>query len=178
MAVWRTVDNWTYEIHAADTDAACFANHESLVELWHGKRVGEALPARSDFDFEDFRGWWGWVTIGELLDPEGGVMRFRLWGSKVAELTQLEMTGKTMHDHHGTRPDATSYDDIDLDFIRELTVRRGIGRSIGPVDWNMPDYARMETVRLPLADDGHAVDGFLSGVVAVPSEAATAFKDG
>lgn len=165
--VWRRIGAWVYEIHAFDTPAACFGPHESLVALWRDCCPdAETPPSRRAFSFEDFRGWWGWITLIDLLDAEGGAVRYRLWGSELASLTKLEMTGKTMQDHHGVRADGTNYNDVDLAFIRELTARCAIGRSNGPVDWDMPGYKSMTTVRLPLSADGVHVTGFLSGVVA------------
>lgn len=164
MALWREIEDWRYEVFGLDTDAETFGRHADLVRRWRAKAPDGGIPDRSDFAFEDFTGWWGWITITQLLDPEGRALRYRLWGSYVAELTRLEMTGKTMQDHHGRRPDGTNYNDTDLAFVRELVARCAIGRNSGPVDWDMPEYRQMSTIRLPIRFGGDRIGGFLSGV--------------
>ncbi|MBO6838267.1 MAG: hypothetical protein RLW87_04220 [Alphaproteobacteria bacterium] len=164
--IWCEEQDWLYEVFDLTTDPGEFGAHADFVRIWAAKLAPGKLPLKSEIGFEDFRGWWGWITLGEVLDPEGGAMRYRLWGSHVAELTRLEMTGKTMQQQYGERIDATNYNEFDLAFIQRLVREPAIGRQSGPVDWDIPDYQRMSTLRLPLSRDGSRVDYLVSAVIA------------
>ncbi|MDW3204104.1 MAG: hypothetical protein R8L07_01070 [Alphaproteobacteria bacterium] len=164
--IWCEEQDWVYEIFDLNTEPDQFGAHADFVRIWSAHRSGGRVPLKSEFGFENFRGWWGWITLGEIVDPEGSAMRYRLWGTHVAELTRLEMTGKTMQHFYGNRIDATNYNEFDLAFIRKLVQKPAIGRQSGPVDWDMPGYKQMSTLRLPLSRDGKRVDFLISAVVA------------
>lgn len=164
--IWCEEQDWVYEIFDLATDPSEFGAHADFVRTWASCRTNDNIPLKSQLGFEDFRGWWGWITLGEVLHAEDCAMRYRLWGTRVAELTCLEMTGKTMQEHYGDRVDATNYNEIDLSFIRKLVQQPSIGRQSGPVDWDMPGYKQMSTLRLPLSRDGQSVDYLISAVVA------------
>lgn len=165
--VWRRSEGWTYELFPLDTPAETFGPHASFVALWQERRRRRdgLLPARTDFAFEDFRDWWGWITIIDLLEADGSAVRYRLWGTKVGELTRLEMTGRTMREGCVSRDDALYYNETDAAFMRVLVERQAIGRCAGPIDWDMPGFRSMATVRLPLAQDGERIDAYLNAVV-------------
>ncbi len=168
MHLWRDVYNWSYFLANIDMAPSAFGTHRSIVELWNAKRENGSLPAWRDFDFLDFEGWWGWLSMIELLSPDASSMVYRLWGTNLARYIGLEMTGKSMTDVYSHVPDASdsrTYSEDDLIFLREVVGRREIGYATGPVDWDLPQYNWMATVRLPLADDGSTVDRVLSAVI-------------
>ncbi len=164
--LWRYVEDWQYELFELDTSPAEFLRHQGIMALWNSKRVDGNLPFKNAFSFEDFREWIGWISIADVIEPDGSTIRYRLWGTHIASLTHLEMTGKTMQAHHGDRIDATNFNDTDLDFVREIVGKRLIGLCAGPVDGDMPAYKNMATLRLPLTRDGTTVGCLLNAVVA------------
>jgi hypothetical protein len=66
---------------------------QALLDLWHAKRRDGRLPARSDFAFEDFRPWLGWLTLLEVRDG-GTDFYFTLHGTAAVDRYRLDMTGK------------------------------------------------------------------------------------
>ncbi|NMM43140.1 PAS domain-containing protein [Rhodospirillaceae bacterium KN72] len=162
---WLERYDWRYDLFPFDAPGDCFPRNDRFVALWQSKVVNGAVPARADFQMEELKPWLGWLTILEILDPVAPRARFRLWGSHLAELTRLEMTGKTMQERFGEGSDATHYNAADLEFIREIVTRPCIGLAAGPVDWDIPDYALMSTVRLPISFRGDGIaDGIISQV--------------
>lgn len=147
MAVWKQLPNWTYEMFALDTPTERFGAFEPLVRLWHAKRAGAALPAWSDFEFYDFKGWHGRIAVQEVFaDPFD--LRCRLWGSDLTEILGSDNTGKRFSDF------GSGYTENDLGYLKELCRSASIGRSHGSLDWLQKGYRSVAFIDLPLADDG------------------------
>ena len=147
MAVWKRLPNWTYELFEAETPAARFGAFEPLVALWHAKRADAGLPAWSDFDFFDFKGWHGRIAVQEIVtDPFD--LRCRLWGTELTEILGSDNTGKLFSDL------GSGYTDNDLGYLNELCRTGSIGRSHGSLDWLQKGYKSVAFLDLPLADDG------------------------
>jgi hypothetical protein len=51
MAVWKCVNNWTYEVFDRNTAPERTGVFESIVALWRIKRDDREMPSWSDFDF-------------------------------------------------------------------------------------------------------------------------------
>ncbi|MDF1750364.1 MAG: hypothetical protein P1V34_15965 [Alphaproteobacteria bacterium] len=164
--LWKKVDNWIYTLHDLTTPSAEFERYESIVKIWHSKAEAGKIPNKRDFAFEDFRGWWGWLSLADIMDPDASSIKYRLWGTYVREMTGLEMTGKTMEANLGDRSDNTVFEATDIEFVQQIVKRRLIGVSTGPVDWKLPDYRQMSTIRLPLTYDGETVGSVLSASLA------------
>lgn len=167
---WLVASKWSYFLVDADDSAINFGDHTSILKVWAAKRRGTSFPAWRDFDLADFQNWWGWLTLidVDIADLAGSRMTYRLWGTRLVNALGLEMTGKSMTDVYTAQPDALdgrSYNDHDLAFVREIAAEGKVGYSIGPVDWDLPEYTWMATIRLPLASDGRTVDHILSAVI-------------
>ncbi|MBP5858808.1 hypothetical protein KAJ83_17450 [Marivibrio halodurans] len=192
MEIWRQIGDIRYELHARDALEGVFPRHESLITLWRDRCGGRALPGWSAFAFEDFRGWWGWIAVGELLDTPEGCIRFRLWGTRVAAISGVEWTGRVLPDpepprhdaphdtsHHtthgtpqeGTGPDPSPMAALGLGlpaftdgYLDALTTRRAVGLVSGPLTRADIDQDRADFLLLPLASDGERVDTYLCGL--------------
>jgi hypothetical protein len=157
MAVWKSVPNWTYEHFAPDTPPQEFGGFAPLVGLWQGKRGARRLPAWSDFDFYDFKGWHGSVAVQEVT-AEPFDLRCRLWGSRLTEVLGTDNTGKLFSEF------GSSYTENDLGYLQELCRSGSIGKSHGSLDWLQRDYKSVAFVDLPLADDGATVTHLLTAL--------------
>jgi hypothetical protein len=157
MAVWRTSDDWIYETFSIDASAREFRLFEPFVNLWNSKRTGRALPTWKDYRFEEFAGWYGWVTVEDIIPGDRYDARYRLWGTKVAELFEIELTGKRMSD---APPEF--YDDNEFDLYQKLVDDVLITISGGPLKWQNRVHKTISTIDLPLSENGKDVDQLIS----------------
>ncbi len=98
MTIWRTSGDWVFEVFAIDTPASTFDIFEPFVALWNSKRHPGILPTWQDYCFEDLADWYGWVTVEDIIPGDTYDSRYRLWGTKVTDLFETELTGKRMSD--------------------------------------------------------------------------------
>lgn len=157
MAVWRQLPNWTYELFDLDAAPEQFGAFEPLVRLWQAKHSKPILPAWSEFDFYDFRGWHGRIAVQEIV-AEPFDLRCRLWGSELSEILGSDNTGKRFSDF------GSGYTENDLAYLKELCRSRSIGRSQGRLDWLQKDYKSVAFIDLPLADDGSTPSHLLTAL--------------
>lgn len=158
-------DDWTYHLVHMETPPECFDMFATVVELWQVKKRGDSLPAWRNFDFDEFKDWWGWLTVIDLIP--GGVFdgQFRLYGSNLVDLIGKELTGKSLRGGAmAPSIDQNGYKTHDFGFLEDVTRMPAIGIASGPVFWQNRDHVTITTLRLPLADDGKNVDRILSAV--------------
>lgn len=161
--------DWSYKLYDLSTPPETFPVHAGILELWRSKRVGGKLPDWRDFDFMEFREWWGWLTVLDVvsLSPVDGM--YRLWGTNVVQVTGTDMTGKRLADYEGEIPDASSYIDADLELFEHVGVNKVLGYQYGPVNVELISYNWLYILRMPLAADGENVDKILSADFATES---------
>ncbi len=155
MAVWRHVNNWTYEVFDHNTTPEQFGVFESFVALWRAKRGDREMPSWTDFDFYDFKGWHGVIAVWEVV-TEPFDLRYRLWGSKLTEVFGFDYTGKYYSEM------GPCYTENDVDYFAELCRSGSIGMSHGKLDWLQRDHMSAGFIDLPLSDDGSAVNHLLT----------------
>lgn len=87
---------WGYWHCPLETSSACFGPFQSVVEAWRAKwPAADQLPAREDFDFPDFRGWWGRVAIARVYDAPFAV-EYVLWGTTLSEWWDFDYSNRTL----------------------------------------------------------------------------------
>ncbi len=70
MAIWKKLENWAFEYFDRDIEPEALPGFEDLVRLWQDRRGERAAPAWSDFDFYDFKGWHGRISVYDVsYDP-------------------------------------------------------------------------------------------------------------
>lgn len=69
----------------------------SFLDYCLSKKVAATLARRDDFQMEKLRPWLGNVMVLEFL-PDREDFRYRLYGSRIAERTGFDMTGKCVSD--------------------------------------------------------------------------------
>jgi len=149
MTLWREADRWRYSYFEPEVDASQFPKFTNLIEIWQSKRNGRRVPAWKDFDFYDFKGWHGKLSVYDIsYDPYGYTVR--LSGVQIDEIYHRTMKGVTnieMNDlavHHE-----------DADQFYEMACRKlYITNTIGPLNVRNLDYKEIEFFELPLSDDG------------------------
>ncbi len=80
-----------------------------LGTLWTDRRGGRLLPARADFQTAELWRWAGHLNLLDVID-QGADFRYRVYGSSLATLFGVELTGKTVADlAETTRPSIPTY---------------------------------------------------------------------
>ncbi len=78
MTIWRENPDWKYEYFDANASSDNFVGFEDIVDVWRCKSNNGKLPAWSDFDFYDFKGWHGFVGVAEYLyEPVDNILNRR-----------------------------------------------------------------------------------------------------
>ncbi|MEQ8665913.1 MAG: hypothetical protein RIC16_09320 [Rhodospirillales bacterium] len=164
-------DGWAYEVFTPDTAPSEFGPAASFVELWNSKRAGTALPAWKDFQIEEFGPWYGWLALEELLPAEGYESLFRLWGNRLVDSFDIELTNTRFSDAV-----CKVYSPDEVRFWLWLSRTHFIARATGTMDW-LEHFHRLHgrsyiDITLPLADDGTTVDRYLTVTVVIAPGAA------
>lgn len=181
---WERVDKWARQICAgdyADIDAVFFAHtgHKptiqwsppaerliapqlrSLLEYWTGLAVGGQLPNRHSIDPAAMRPALGYVMLIDVVD-RGRDFRYRLYGSMIARVSALDMTGRLASEH----PASTYVNEFALAANRAVVERRlplYTERSPALAEHT----ARWQRIGLPLTNDAGEVTRLLAGTVPI-----------
>jgi len=164
MTVWtRSENGWLYETFEPDENAPELGEFLPLVELWRSKRARSSHPAWRDFDLMDFKGWWGWLAVADVVPDETDAYRFRLWGTKIVNLYGIEMTGRTLSKANEPSDVKTAIASTatDFAFYSHIVNSGEIGLMSGRQYWRNRDYLNHRELHLPLANEGEEVDGYL-----------------
>ena len=165
MAVWKEFEGWTYEYFDRDIEPATLPGFEDLVRLWQVKRGDRAVPSWPDFDFYDFKGWHGRISVYDIsYDPFEYTCR--LSGTMVDGVFDRTMTGVT-----GSELAEMSLEHPAAMEFYEMTCRRMlISRTSGPFDFEDRDQIQASFVEFPLSDDGQRATQTLEALVSRDSE--------
>jgi hypothetical protein len=128
---------------------------QALHALWDAKRHARAMPARSDFAFEDLRRWLGNLVLVDVLD-RGADFLFRVYGTTVAHFFGHDLTGRRLSQLAAMpqRICREEYGDVVTSRRPRYVVRRPSIRRV---------YANAARVILPLSRDGRGVEQLLVG---------------
>ncbi len=154
----KPVLNWEYgrcPLSSYPTDFGPFAD---LVALWQSKRQGDALPSRADFDFPDFKGWWGRIAIVKFEQAPFNV-KFTLWGTQLTEWWGTDYTNKYLGEN-AKSPEA--WLSIEGRYFQEMVSAPFIGLVKGQLDQHDRSHRRVVGVDLPLAIDGKVTQCILA----------------
>ncbi|MEQ9490172.1 MAG: hypothetical protein RIM72_14385 [Alphaproteobacteria bacterium] len=157
----RRLANWNYAACHPDSDPSAFGPFEKIIGLWRSKRRnGAALPRRKDFDFFDFKGWWGRVSIARI-EPDPFDIRFVLWGTRLTEWWGVDYTNKRLGEMSIT-PDVWQV--LESKYFRAMAEEPFIGLVSGSLDQHARPFIRVVGVDLPMSD-GETVSHVLSAYV-------------
>ena len=165
MAVWKELEGWTYEYFDRDIDPAALPGFEDLVRLWQYRRGDRAVPAWSDFDFYDFKGWHGRISVYDITyDPFDYINR--LSGTVADEVYNRTMTGVTGSELEEMRVEPPG----GREFYQMIFRRMLIARQSGSLNFKGREHVQVTFVEFPLSDDGQratqSLEALISGDVA------------
>lgn len=160
MTIWKTFEGWTFEYFDCGIEPASLPGFEDLVRLWQDKRGGRPAPSWSDFDFYDFKGWHGRISVYDIsYDPFEYTNR--LSGTAVDGVYDRTMTGVTgaeLEDMRVEHPDSMEF--------YEMTCRKMlISRQSGTLNFKGREHVPIIFVELPLSDDGQRATHTLEALI-------------
>ncbi|MEQ8665309.1 MAG: hypothetical protein RIC16_06260 [Rhodospirillales bacterium] len=157
MAFWQADDDWQYEIFEPSTDPETFGAQADFVALWQSRISDGRLPAWRDYDpIGDFTDWYGWVNVEDVICANPYNARFRLFGSNIARVYDMDLTGTEIRD----APEQF-FSDVEFRLSEKLVTERLIARSSGPLRYENRRFYHLSVIEMPLADDGKEVDRVL-----------------
>lgn len=128
-----------------------------LAALWHGKRRGRFMPARSDLDPIELKPWAGWLSLVRVLDG-GENFVFVVHGTHAGWVTGLALQGRTTE---ALPPSAR------LPVVESYRLACHLRRPLFSAMIARDDLHRrvvLERAILPLSADGVTVDRLLVGL--------------
>ncbi len=149
MAIWREFEGWTYEHFDRDIEPEDLPGFEDLVRLWQGKRGDRTVPSWSDFDFYDFKGWHGRISVYDIsYDPFDYFCR--LSGTKLDVAYGQSMTGMS-----GSKLAEQQVEHPASMEVFEIASRQMlITRQLGTLNFKGREHVQATFVEFPLSDDG------------------------
>ena len=161
MTEWLVDHDWHYHYFPLDESETSFPGFASVLSLWREKGDG-GFPAWSDLDFMDFQDWWGWLCVYDVLDVEVPSFKVRLWGTRIAELSGIDLTGRALiPEACTTTVDATGITLNDLRFAAKICKERLLGFNFGPHKIEYGERWMYHELSLPLSSDGECIDKLL-----------------
>ena len=160
MTIWKELDGWSFEYFDRDIAPADLPGFEDMVRLWQDKRGDRPAPSWSDFDFYDFKGWLGRISVYDICyDPFGYTNR--LSGTAMDGAYERTLTGMTETDLEEMRfehPDS-------MEFYEMICRGMLISRQTGTLDFKGRQNVQVAFVELPLSDDGQRATHTLEALI-------------
>ncbi|WP_036553263.1 PAS domain-containing protein [Nisaea denitrificans] len=132
---------------------------QEFFSYWQQKARPEGLPARSDFDPVEMKGFLGHLFL-VVPEPEIDDFRYTLIGTTITSQVGIDNTGRTVGEVFGAPG---------LKLYRKVRDERAPIRVHGTVEWRRKEFLAYESVLLPLADDAQSVDHFVGMMVFGPA---------
>ncbi len=149
MAIWKEFEGWTYEYFDRDIEPGALPGFEDLVRLWQDRRGSRVVPSWSDFDFYDFKGWHGRISVNDIsYDPFDYIVR--LSGTEVDGIFGRTMTGAKGSELAEMRVE----DSTTMEFYEMACRQMLIARLSGPLNLKGRAHVQATFVEFPLSDDG------------------------
>ena len=149
MTIWKEFEGWIYEYFDRDIEPAALPGYEDLVRLWQSKRGDRVVPSRSDFDFYDFKGWHGRLSVYDIsYDPFDYTCR--LSGTEVDVAYDQTLTGVTGSDLAEMRVEHPAT----MEFYEMMCRQMLISRQLGSLNFKGREHIQVTFVEFPLSDDG------------------------
>ena len=160
MSIWREFPGWTYEYLDRDIDPDALPGFEDLVRLWKGKTGDQGVPAWSDFDFCDFRGWHSKLALYEI-SYEPFDYTCRLSGSEFDWLYDQNMTGVKGSELSHLRVEHPET----MEFFEMACRQMFITHTTGGLNLKGHEHVQISFVEFPLSDGGegatHTLEAFI-----------------
>lgn len=162
---------WTYSLHGSEKAPENFGVFRDFKALWDSKRTDGRLPKWPDFELRDFANWWGQLALEEIVPGPQYDTVFRLWGTKLTEMLDTELTGMNLRSTFDT-----AYNEMEIQLFERIVAEHLIVVSYGPMNWRSLGHwsvaERIAFMQLPLARNGRDVDNILSLVIEIDDDSA------
>ena len=160
MTIWKEFEGWTYEYFDRDIEPAALPGFEDLVRLWQDRRGDRPAPTWSDFDFFDFKGWHGRISVYDIsYDPFDYVAR--LSGTVVDGIYDRTMTGVTGSELAELRVEHPA----SMEFYEMICRQMLITRQSGTLNFKGREHVQATFVEFPLSDDGQKATQTLEALI-------------
>lgn len=146
------VTNWAYQACPLETASDRFGPFAGFARLWRTRWTAEGRPpARDDFDFADFKGWWGRIAIARFEHDPFDV-RFVLWGTLLAYWWSVDYTDRPLG---AASPDRSAWTRTEGRYFEAMADRPFIGIAWGSLAHYRHPELKVMSIDLPLCDDGN-----------------------
>jgi len=142
---------WQWRGYPSDTTSASFSQLAPFIDLWRSKSPQPGVfPTWRDFDLMDFEGWWGQVSLAEIMDDPFDV-KWILWGTKITDWWGVDYTNKRMSETAMIQDVWLNYE---RGYFQKLIQDRLIGYVNGTLAPQSRDHTFIRGVDLPLEQNG------------------------
>lgn len=138
-----------YQLFKNDTQSAHFPEFTTIIDLWRSKSKEGEAPCWADFEFEDFTGWHGRISLGELIAPKEVLMI--LWGTKLTDWWGFDYTQKRLGQWKNT---TTTWEQAESNYLDLLFETGSIGAWHGNLESVGRAHCHIKCIDLPLSKDG------------------------
>ncbi len=117
-----------YRLYDHTTDPECFHEFSDIMGIWKSKFIDGAFPSWSDFELEDFKGWYGQISLVEFDDQRNSHMI--LWGTKLVEWWGVDSTHKSLESQAPI--DDSDLHNVENDYLKNFWIitSSAFGRAI------------------------------------------------
>lgn len=144
-----TTSDWRYTMCPLGTDPQCFGPFRGLAETWRRRCAGRPLPARRDFEVEDFAPWLGRIFIAQI-ERNPFDLRFTLWGTQLRDWWRVDYTGRTLGEL-SSDPDLW---DTERHYFHAMDIVPFFGVSSGYLSLHGRGHVKVVGLDLPMSDGG------------------------
>jgi len=138
---------WVYQAFKPDIAPETLPQFENLIRLWQSRKNDRRVPAWKDFDFFDFKGWHGWISIYDITyDPFDWTVR--LSGTQFDEIFGATRKGTTKSQQYERALEEQEANE----FYEEVCKRQLIAHTNGPLNIQGCDFHSVEYLELPCSD--------------------------
>jgi hypothetical protein len=132
-----------------------------LKTYWEQKRNGRAMPTRADIKPSEMKQHLGWVALVDAL-PGFSDFRYRTIGTRLSPYFAPDSTGKSIRDVFG--PFGETVVNAMLAPYRKAGRDQVVVHAWGAADWMGRAFLDLESIYMPLSDDGLTANMVLSAV--------------
>lgn len=152
--------------------ASALPKIKRALNYWNEKRRDRAMPSRGDLSPFEMTDLLPVVQLYDVVDG-GAVYRVRLFGTAVAKLFDTDPTGNVFDRTSGSslsRRMLTVFDQVVLQ--RKPLIARAVHTAIDKIS-----YSPIESIFLPLSDDGSDINMIFAATVVPAAPRATELVD-
>jgi len=166
---WTAETGWTYAAFENAVPADRLGLFADFKRLWDSKRVEGRVPLWRDFDLTDFKPWWGYLCLEEIIPGDEYDTVFKLWGTNLVRMLDVELTGRSLRSTFDS-----AYSDYEIRLFERIRDQNILVASHGPVYWRKSQIwdhsSHVAFFQIPVSSDGAKSDMVLSLVQAVKDD--------